>query len=58
MNAINPATFIGGTWNQIKNKLLYCADSSLELVGDETSFQTGAYYEPPYMTVYVWHRVA
>jgi hypothetical protein len=35
MNNINPSTFIGGTWEQIVDRFLYCSNSSLETGGSK-----------------------
>ena len=35
MNNINPSTFIGGTWEQIVDRFLYCANSSMETGGSK-----------------------
>ena len=35
MNAINPGSFIGGTWEQIVDRFLYCSNSSLETGGSK-----------------------
>ena len=35
MNNINPSKFIGGTWEQIVDRFLYCSNSSLETGGSK-----------------------
>ena len=35
MNNTNPSTFIGGTWEQIVDRFLYCANSSMETGGSK-----------------------
>ena len=35
MNNIDPSTFIGGTWEQIVDRFLYCSNSSLETGGSK-----------------------
>ena len=35
MNNINPSNFLGGTWKQITDRFLYCADSSMQTGGSK-----------------------
>jgi hypothetical protein len=35
MNSLNPGSFIGGSWTQIKDRFLYCANSSKQTGGSK-----------------------
>ena len=56
VSATNPAILFGGKWEQIKDRFLLAAGDTYAI--GTTGGDIAHNNMPPYLTVYIWERVA